>query len=90
MDFVRTREKSVLGTPWSWRGLFFQEQACFAGEEEREFAAVRRVVWLARWRTSEDTKYVGVPDFFLRLECLRDSGKLRKETLRRAGCARAV
>ena len=65
MDFVRTREKSVLGTPWSWRGLFFQEQACFAGEEEREFAAVRRVVWLARWRTSEDTKYVGVPDFFL-------------------------
>ena len=57
MDFVRTREKSVLGTPWSWRGLFFQEQACFAGEEEREFAAVRRVVWLARWRTSEDTKY---------------------------------
>lgn len=31
-----------------------------------EFAAVRRVVWLARWRTSEDTKYVGVPDFFLK------------------------
>lgn len=49
---------------------------------------MRRVVWFPRWRPNEDTKYVG-PDCFLEtVECWRDSGKLRKETLRRVGDAR--
>lgn len=36
-----------------------------AGMVKERLLAMRRVVWFTRWRTGEDSKYLGIPDCFL-------------------------
>lgn len=36
-----------------------------AGMVKERLLAMRRVVWFTKWRTGEDSKYLGIPDCFL-------------------------